>query len=185
MAIFMALIHYPVLDKHGRIVATSITNFDLHDLARIAKTYGISRLYIVNPIPSQQWFAQRIVRHWRDGFGAAYNPTRKVTMELISILNDLNEVADDIKEQTGREALFIATSAKRKGHCVSYTELRNEIRNNKADFCIMLGTGWGFHASIYEEVDFILEPIEGTGDYNHLSVRTAAGIILDRLLGQD
>jgi len=34
-------------------------------------------------------------------------------------------------------------------------------------------------------MDMLLEPIEGYTDYNHLSVRSAAAIILDRLLGKN
>jgi hypothetical protein len=36
-----------------------------------------------------------------------------------------------------------------------------------------------------EQADYILEPIYGPGEYNHLSVRSAVAIILDRLLGED
>jgi hypothetical protein len=31
--------------------------------------------------------------------------------------------------------------------------------------------------------DYILDPLAGAGTYNHLSVRSAVAIILDRLLG--
>jgi hypothetical protein len=47
----------------------------------------------------------------------------------------------------------------------------------------LFGTGWGLTEELFDRADFILEPIKGSGDYNHLSVRTAAAIILDRLLG--
>jgi hypothetical protein len=33
------------------------------------------------------------------------------------------------------------------------------------------------------KADYVLDPIAGTADYNHLSVRSAAAIIFDRLLG--
>jgi len=32
--------------------------------------------------------------------------------------------------------------------------------------------------------DYILEPVSGASDYNHLSVRSAVSIIMDRLLGE-
>ena len=38
-------------------------------------------------------------------------------------------------------------------------------------------------AEVRSRVDEVLEPIAGTGDYNHLSVRAAAAIMLDRLRG--
>jgi hypothetical protein len=46
---------------------------------------------------------------------------------------------------------------------------------------LLLGTGWGLAAEVLERVDDVLEPIAGSGPYNHLSVRTAAAIVLDRL----
>jgi hypothetical protein len=36
-----------------------------------------------------------------------------------------------------------------------------------------------------DECDYILDPIEGVGDYNHLPVRAAAAIIIDRLLSRN
>ncbi|MBR0179914.1 MAG: RNA methyltransferase, partial [Firmicutes bacterium] len=38
---------------------------------------------------------------------------------------------------------------------------------------------------VVERADFRLPPIYGREGYNHLSVRSAASIIIDRLLGRD
>ena len=46
---------------------------------------------------------------------------------------------------------------------------------------LIFGTGWGLTREILDRCDDLLEPVRGTGDYNHLSVRSAASIILDRL----
>ena len=55
-----------------------------------------------------------------------------------------------------------------------------------APWLIVFGTGWGLETGFLErESDYLLEPIPGRGDYNHLSVRSAAGMILDRLLSVD
>jgi hypothetical protein len=35
-----------------------------------------------------------------------------------------------------------------------------------------------------KKFDYILEPVYGPGEYNHLSVRSAVAIILDRLAGE-
>lgn len=35
-----------------------------------------------------------------------------------------------------------------------------------------------------KQFDYIVEPIYGAGTYNHLCVRSAVAIILDRLLGE-
>lgn len=49
---------------------------------------------------------------------------------------------------------------------------------------LMLGTGFGLAPAMRERADFALAPINGPGAYNHLSVRAAASIMLDRLRGR-
>jgi tRNA (guanine37-N1)-methyltransferase len=49
---------------------------------------------------------------------------------------------------------------------------------------ILLGTGWGIAYRELGNVDYFLPPIEGIGDFNHLSVRSAASIVLDRIISQ-
>ena len=46
---------------------------------------------------------------------------------------------------------------------------------------ILFGTGWGFRPEVFDNVDYVLEPILGAGDFNHLSVRSAVAILLDRI----
>ena len=59
----IALVHYPVLDRRGDVVTSAVTNLDVHDLARLATTYGLCRYYIVTPATEQQLLTARIVRH--------------------------------------------------------------------------------------------------------------------------
>ena len=49
---------------------------------------------------------------------------------------------------------------------------------------MLFGTGWGLEKSILTEADYVLDPIEGVGEYNHLPVRAAIAIILDRLVAR-
>lgn len=185
MNLNIALLHYPVTDKNGLTVATSITNFDIHDIARTARTYGMNRYYIVTPIESQIWLAGRIINHWQEGFGADYNPTRKEAFKNVRLKTDISEVIEDIRSKSDRKLYLVATSAKQHPNSVSFGELRKKIKLSKnAEFCILFGTGWGLHPEIMKEVDYILEPIYGPTEYNHLSVRSAVAIILDRLVGR-
>ena len=46
----LVLVHYPVLDRAGGIVTTAVTNMDLHDLSRSARTYGAEALWIASRI---------------------------------------------------------------------------------------------------------------------------------------
>ena len=50
---------------------------------------------------------------------------------------------------------------------------------------LLFGTAWGLHDELLETVDYVLAPIAGRNGYNHLSVRTAAAIIMDRLVGRE
>lgn len=185
MSLYLALVHYPVTNKKGECVATSITNLDIHDLARSAKTFGAEGLYLVTPVPSQQWFARRIIIHWSKGVGAAYNPTRKEALELAHLVDNMDAVAQGIEEETGRKPVFVATTAKQRPNALRYEDMRRRINGESDDpVCLVFGTGWGLHPDLFEKMDFVLDPIEGPGTYNHLSVRSAVAIILDRLMGK-
>ena len=79
---------------------------------------------------------------------------------------------------------IIATSAKPGEKRIDSRKLKVEIREAKAPYLILFGTGWGMTEELLARADAILEPINGEGGYNHLSVRSATAIILDRLLGK-
>lgn len=184
MSLYLALLHYPMSNKNGEVVATSITNLDIHDLARSAKTFGADGVFFVTPVPSQQWFARRIIVHWSKGVGAVYNPTRKEALELARSVDDLPAVAEAIRTETGREVKFVATTAKQHPSAIGYAELRHRLETSEDPYCLVFGTGWGLHPSIFDQMDFVLESVRGPGEYNHLSVRAAVAIILDRLMGR-
>ncbi|HTQ48077.1 MAG TPA: RNA methyltransferase, partial [Polyangiaceae bacterium] len=63
----IALLHYPVLDGQGAIVTTAVTNLDVHDLSRSARTYGCSDYFVVHPITAQRELVDRIRTHWTEG----------------------------------------------------------------------------------------------------------------------
>lgn len=181
--VFLALLHHPVYDKNKDIIKTSITNFDIHDIARSCRTFGIEKYILIHPTESQRFFAQRIIDHWKDGYGSVYNKTRKEAFSVVEMLPSLEDVLVYIKENYGSAPTTIATSAKQYKQTVSYPEMRNKIENTEGNYLIILGSGWGLHEDIMENCSYILEPINGPTTYNHLSVRAAGAIILDRLLG--
>ena len=47
---------------------------------------------------------------------------------------------------------------------------------------LVFGTAHGLAPAALDACDALLEPVVGAGDFNHLSVRAAAAIIIDRLL---
>ncbi len=184
MRLSIALLHFPMVNKQGVAAATSVTNFDIHDIARAARTYGIQRYFIVTPIPMQQDFVRRIMRYWLEGFGAEFNPSREQAMSGVEVVSDLGAVSDALARNDGGEPYWVMTSARASGAVMTIADLRDRIAAEDENICLVFGTGHGLHPEILEVADAILEPIHGPTDYNHLSVRSAVAIYLDRLLGR-
>jgi hypothetical protein len=76
----------------------------------------------------------------------------------------------------------VATGASSHPKNIDFDFLRKLLKDTNTPFFILFGTGWGLTREVKDSSDYILAPIEGKG-YNHLSVRSAVAIILDRLLG--
>lgn len=172
----VALIHWPCMDKNGEEIATAVTNLDLHDLARVCLTYGINTLYIVHPNDAQLEFARKIMDHWLQGYGSMYNPIRKRAFEVIRLVKDIEEV----KRRTG--ARMVGTSAKKTDGCISWSDARKLA--STSDVCLMFGTGWGMAPRLLQSLDATIEPIEAEAGFNHLSVRSAVSIAVDRIVGR-
>jgi hypothetical protein len=181
--LYIGLVHYPIYDKRRDVVATAVTNFDIHDIARSAKTFGVEAFYVITPLESQVQLVQRIIRHWVEGAGAAYNPTRKESLSVVRIARSIEEADDEISSSWGRKAIRIATGASSHPGSIEYGVLRRMVEDKGVPHFILFGTGWGLTREVKEASDYVLAPIEGKG-YNHLSVRSAISIILDRLVGQ-
>ena len=181
--IYVALLHHPVYDKNGQVVTTAVTNMDIHDIARSGRTYGIQGFYVVTPVKALQKLAHKIIDHWEQGYGSQYNATRKEALALVRIKDILDDVLIDIEQECGEKPLLVVTSARPGGNRTSFAELRDMLIKLSQPFLLILGTGWGLTEAIFSRSDYILEAIEGSTDYNHLSVRSAAAIVLDRLLG--
>jgi hypothetical protein len=178
MNVYIALLHFPVYNKNKEVVSTCITGIDLSDMARSCSTFGIKRFYVVNPISGQRQFAERILDHWKKDSSQNFNPTRTEALNLVKVKPDLKSVMDDMKVKP----IVVATSAKKHGS-YPYDKLRDEIKRSKKPYLILFGTGWGMCEEVLDGADVILGPVDGPTDYNHLSVRSATAIILDRLLG--
>jgi len=180
----IALVHYPVYDKNGDLVATAVTNLDIHDIARSARTYGVARYYIVTPVVEQQKLVEKIRLHWLEGWGASYNPKRKAALEMIQTESSLALAVADIEKRTGKRPKTVVTGASGRANSISFTELSALLEEPGQPYLLLLGTGWGLSKEVFDQSDYVLEPISGGGDYNHLSVRSAAAIMLDRLFGR-
>ena len=181
----IALLHNCVRDRKGRASVTSVANADIHDIARCARTFDLRKFYLVTPILKQRILAGKIIDHWRVGYGHIYNPFRREAFSLVDLKESLDEVIEDVKNTSGQYPRIVLTGAGLPGVLFSFAELREKIFAGKEPYLILFGTGWGFSEAIFAKAHYFLAPVRGAGDYNHLSVRSAAAIILDRLLGRE
>lgn len=182
--VWLSLVHYPVYNKKAEVVNTSVTNLDIHDIARAAATFGLSGYYLVQPAPAQQELISTLLKHWQYGFGARYNPDRHRALSAIKLTKSIEEAVADIEQQCGEKPRIIVTSAKPHSNMTGYAEMRELIQQSDRPYLLMFGTGWGLTDELMNAADYVLRPIYGVDDYNHLSVRSAVSIILDRLFGE-
>jgi len=180
-ALYTALLHHPVYDKNGAIVTTAVTNMDVHDIGRLSRTFDVHAFYVATPVPTLRRLVQRIIDHWETGPGSTYNETRKDALALVRLAHDLDTTVADIERESGRLPRLVATSARDGAARLSFGALRESLRSDARPTLLVFGTGWGLTTELLTRMDDVLEPIRGVGDYNHLSVRSAAAIILDRL----
>ncbi len=183
--LYLALIHYPVINKRGDVIASSVTNLDVHDIARAARTYGVRGYYVVTPLEDQITLVQRLISHWTTGAGAAYNPQRRTALELVRTRETLEDVIAEIcaENAAGGAPRTVVTSARGGRPVIGFAALRRLIDEGRPCL-IVFGTAWGLPETLMAAADFALAPIQGPGAYNHLSVRSAATVVLDRLAGR-
>ena len=182
MNVHVALLHYPVYNRQYQVIVSAVTNLDIHDIARAALTYGVRSFYLVTPLEDQRQLVERLLTHWREGYGAHSQPERKMALELVTLAASLAEVVASITRRFGQQPELLATGASLAGATLSYSAAKERIRREKP-LLILFGTGWGLSREVLDTVDHRLAPIKGISNYNHLSVRSAVAIILDRLLG--
>ena len=181
--LYVALLHFPVYDKNGDVVTSAVTNMDIHDIARSGRTYGVRRFYVVTPVHALRQLAERILEHWETGHGAAYNRTRKDALEIVRLTEDLERTIIDVEHDAGAPPLLLVTSARTRQPTLGYDGLRRMARDGDRPLLLLFGTGWGLTEEVIGRADYRLPALTGIGTYNHLSVRTAAGIVLDRVCG--
>jgi hypothetical protein len=180
--LYVGLVHHPIYDKRKEVVASAITNFDIHDIARCTKTFGIGGFFIITPLESQVQLAERIIHHWVEGAGSIYNPTRKESLSQARVSRTIDEAEREVSELWQTKVKRVATGASPHPRNISFELFRKLSKDSDSPFLILFGTGWGLTQEVKDSSDYVLAPIEGKG-YNHLSVRSAVAIILDRLLG--
>lgn len=178
--LYLGLVHFPVLDKEGRSVAVSLTNLDIHDIARAAKSYGIGGFHPITPLADQRALLNTLLYHWTQGPGSRSNPDRAAALGLTRPASSLEEAATAVENLCGQPPWIVGTGA-RSTPTISIKALRSLLQSRPV--LLLLGTGQGLAPEILECCNDLLPPIRPLGRYNHLSVRSAAAIFLDRILG--
>ena len=180
----LALMHYPTKDRLGQLIATNVTNFDIHDIARACRVYGIDRYYIIHPLKEQLMFVERVLDHWNVGEGSKFNPMRKTALRDVRTAENLGQA---LASWGHPEARLIATAARslegQERH--SFSSFKTILETEDFPYVLIFGTGFGLTQEFMKTCHAVLEPIRGNSkdDYRHLSVRSAVSICLDRLLG--
>jgi hypothetical protein len=164
------------------LVTSAVTNLDVHDLSRSARSYGCSDYFVVHPIAAQRELVTRIRDHWIDGSSGRRIPDRREAIGLLRVVESLDHA---IEALGGRDAVEVWTTAARvAGKTITFAHARSRLAGDGKAVLIVFGTGWGLAPSVIDASDALLEPIRApASDYNHLSVRSACAIALDRLIG--
>jgi hypothetical protein len=180
----LALVHHPVRDREGTTITTSVTNLDVHDLARACRTYGLSRYYVVTPIEAQLALVKHILGYWREGAGGQRVPERGDALSVVQEVASLDDALDDATRREGMRPLVITTAARSNFCAKSYAEVSTMLRERQRPALLVFGTGHGLADTVIAAADVHLAAVR-PGAYNHLSVRSAVSIILDRLFGDE
>ncbi len=180
----IALLHHPVINKGGETIGSAVTNLDLHDISRAARTFGVSDYFVATPYKDQQRLIDEITDHWQNGHGATANPARKEALSIVRPADGLDAIVADLRARYDKKPLVVATSARQQPHEISYASLRSHLHRKETPVLLLFGTAHGLAPEVMDTVDAVLTPIGRNSDYNHLSVRSAVSIILDRLLGE-
>ena len=180
--VYIALVHYPAYNSRLEVVSTAFKSIDAHDISRDATTYGVRKFYLINPVEEQRRLAGRLVDHWIEGEGKNFNETKSRAFGIVSILSTIEEAIGQIEEIEGKKPKIVATDARFSDDMTGYRTLREKIFENEEPFLILFGTGSGLTLETIKAADYVLRPISGYSEFNHLSVRSAAAIVLDRLL---
>lgn len=181
---YVILMHDNVMLEDDKVGTSSVTSLDIHDIARSAFSFGLKGYYIVTPLADQQKIVDTLLGFWRSDRGEHYNKNRKKALEIVKLVSSIDEAIEDIISKEQNNPILLGTAAKEHEHksFISYND-QETVWTHKKPVVFILGTARGLSNDIINRCDYLLEPIEGFTDFNHLSVRSAAAIIFDRWLG--
>jgi hypothetical protein len=176
--VFVALLHYPVHDRNRRIITSAVSNLDIHDIARISRTYGVSAYFICTPVQAQREHVRNVIGHWEGDTGGT---RRGEALALVRVVPLLADAIEEVRQACGGTPFVVATGAARRPGSLTAVEVRRRARKAPA-LLLCFGTGWGLAEPVFDAADAVLDPIDSGSGYNHLPVRAAVAVVLDRLI---
>ncbi|MGZ3418669.1 MAG: RNA methyltransferase [Polyangiales bacterium] len=179
----VALVHHPVLDRAGATVTSAVTNLDVHDISRSSKTFGATDFFVTTPIEAQRTLVETILGHWRDGASGERIPSRTDALAIVRVVSTLDEAIERLGGRANVEVWVTAARDDAGGTLLpDYETPRRSLRSDDPRaVLVVFGTSWGLAPQLVERADARLPPIVGPTPYNHLSVRAACAITLDRI----
>ncbi len=176
------LCHFPVHLEQGRIGSSSLTNLDVHDIGRISHSYGMCPFFILLSLKEQREILDNILRHWNNLDNPQTNQDRKKALSQVFPVQSFAELEEKATAYYGLRPIFIVSSASwpDRKQILTPEDVRRICQNYPA--IILLGTARGLDLKSLAFNFDILRPLRFL-DENHLSVRAAAAIIADRILG--
>jgi tRNA (guanine37-N1)-methyltransferase len=182
---YVVHMHADIVTAGGSDGTTSVTSIDIHDIARSCATYGVKKFFLVTPLLDQQAIIKEFTKFWLSERGANYNKSRFEAISILQVCSSFDEVLERIEAIEGTLPIKISTSAKKaqKDETVICYNDQEVVWTQNKPVLIILGSGQGLSQKILDASEYLLTPVCGMTDYNHLSVRSAAAIIIDRWLG--
>ncbi|MDJ0842256.1 MAG: RNA methyltransferase [Acidobacteriota bacterium] len=180
--IHLVLRHDGVNNRRGEPVDASVTQVDLHDFCRLCLTYGLGGFHCVTALPSQHRISGEILDFWQKGYGREYNPDRTQALASLHLHSDFEEVLRWVGEKEGQPPIILGTSARTREKTLDFASVSSIIWRLGRPVVLQFGTAWGLSEPQLNRCDWVLPPIQGYDGYNHLSVRCAAAIIIDRFV---
>lgn len=168
-----------MLNRLGEVISSTVDSFDFFDASRLALTYGVDRMYIVHPEPAQQALVSRLIAH---GQAQGRQDAQRGHFEHSVGVHDLQAAIDDVQARCQCRPKVVATTARSGPPKVGLGSLRDSLSPQRPQLWL-IGKAWGMTQAVIDGADCVAASIDtGTG-YNHLSVRSALAIYIDRMLG--
>jgi hypothetical protein len=101
-----------------------------------------------------------------------------------SDLPTLQAALEDLAAQGNGRPRTVVTSARMADSDLDWEGLRRLAADDRP-VLLLFGTAWGLAPEVIAQADHRLAPIAGRNGYNHLSVRSAVSIVLDRMFADE